>query len=215
MDWTIAEIFGITAFFAHTAGYLWYAYGIFHEKIRPNVAACFMWLTGNWIEYAMYEALPGSHWSSSVPLVCAAGMTLIFFAIALSVARAKRNARGITYHSPDPQDWFLVAFDLIAVAVWIYFKSAEWASLIAISTSVITYIPVWRTTLSHPEKEHAGPWVLWCVAYIAMFVAVIFESREGVGWRSFYPLYYGVLSIVVVALLQKGIRERVLRFIRS
>jgi len=201
MELTLAQVFGILAFSGHLVGYLWYAQCIFSERVRPNVAACFMWLVGNWIEFAIYDAMPGTHWAiSALPFACGLGMGLIFLAIVYAQLRARGSGR-VTYHPPDRYDYYLILFDLAAIVLWLVGGVPHWATVVAVSTSIVTYIPLWRTTHQHPEKEHVGPWLFWCLAYLCMFVTILLEGGEGIGWRLFYPLYYGILSIVVVIIL--------------
>lgn len=202
---SLAEWFGVAAFFLHLVGYGWYAHGIFHERIRPNAAAWFMWLVGNLVEYLTYNALPGAHWAASaLPLACLIGVTAIFVTVICAQARSKNGA---TYHAPEFQDYFLIMFDVGAGLLWLISGAPHAAHIIAVSTSIATYIPLWRTTWKHPAHEHLGPWVLWCLAYVAMFAAVMIDGGPDVLWRSFYPVYYGILSGVVVALMVPSTRR--------
>lgn len=206
-----SEWLGVLSFIVHLVAYAWYAHGIFHERIRPNAAAWFMWFVGNVIELLTYDAILGSHWSTSaLPFACVIGVGLIFLATLLSQMRQHTNATGkVVYHVPERGDYFLVLFDLGAGMLWVTKGWAGIANMIAVATSALSFFPIWRTTYTHYHEEHLGPWILWSLAYVAMFAAVVLEGGESFVVRSFYPLYYFILHIVVVLLFFRPFREAV------
>lgn len=199
----IALALGAIAFIAHIIGYGLYSFYLLHERIRPNAASWFMWLVGGWIEYLTFDAIGESHWSTSaLPLACVIGLGCIFlvtlFLQARSMWRHGHSGR-IKYHHPDRSDYVLTGFDLGAGFIWVFWKLAAFANFLAVSTSIITFIPIWKTTYTTNE-EHPLPWTIWCVAYICMFAAVLVEGGQGMWIKTFYPLYYFVLHFIVLLL---------------
>jgi hypothetical protein len=206
----IGLVLGISAFIAHIIGYSVYAFYLFHERIRPNAASWFMWLIGGWIEYITFDAIGESHWSTSaLPFACVVGIGFIFAITLFQQIRVmRRHGRSgrIKYHHPDRSDYILTGFDLGAGFIWLFWKLAALANTLAVSTSIITFIPIWKTTYATHE-EHPLPWVIWCVAYVLMFGAVLAEGGTDMWIKTFYPLYYFVLHLIVLLLCFKYIRD--------
>jgi len=199
----LALALGLIAFTLHISAYILYAYHIFHERIRPNAASWFMWLIGGVIEYLTFDAIGESHWSTSaLPLACVIGLVIIFSATTYLQLRAYFNPstrKPISYHHPEKSDYALTIFDLGAGFSWLYWNIPGLANMVAVSTTIISFIPIWKTTYLHNE-EHPTPWILWSIAYLCMFGAVIVEGGEGLFFKLFYPGYYFLLHIVMVLL---------------
>ncbi len=205
----VAETLGILAFISHISAYLIYTYYIFKEDIRPNAASWFMWLIGGWVEYITYDALGESHWSTSaLPLACVIGLTIILSAtIFLQIKnRLAKEGKRICYHAPEKGDYYLTGFDISALLIWIYSHAAAFANILAVSTSIISFIPIWKTTYQTGE-ERATPWALWVFAYICMTGAVLIEGGLDIAYKLFYPIYYLFLHIVVLLLCFKQVRN--------
>lgn len=212
--WTTAGVFGALAFLAHTIAYGWYSLYIFRGHVRPNAASWFMWLVGAWVEFVTFNAID-SHWSTSaLPFACLVGIGVIFLVTAFMQIKAwiQKEMVGektkIVYHGPDRSDVGLVLFDVGAGALWLAGVAAAFANFLAVSTSIFTFWPIWKTTLRHRE-ERSGPWFLWSIAYTLMFLAVIFQGGEEMFEQSFYPLYYLLLHLPVALLCYEEPRKMV------
>jgi hypothetical protein len=165
-----------------------------------------MWLVGAWVEYITYDAID-SHWSTSaLPYACLIGVGLILVATAiLELIQWIRHVKRINYEMPERVDYYMVGADIGAYAFYLLTGGAAWANFIAVSTTIITFIPIWRTTFRN-GNEHPGPWFIWCIAYLLMFVAVLAEGGDHIFAQSFYPIYYLFLHAMVAFLSIQGIR---------
>lgn len=199
---TAVIFFGMAAFSLHLIGYFLYARHIFHEKIKPNAATWIMWLIGGVVEWQTYDHMIGSHWSTSaLPFACVLGLGAIFLATVYSQRREKlRGGQRTMYHKPELQDWTFVTFDVAALMIWLFFDMAEEANIVAVATTVVTFIPIWRTTWREPESEHPTMWLIWCLAYACMLAALLLGHSTNIWWQGFYPVYYFVLHFVVAIL---------------
>jgi hypothetical protein len=195
------ELFGSLAFILHLAGYTLYAKEVLVARIRPNVATWLMWLFGALVEFLTYDHITGSHWATSaLPFACLIGVASICIAIGIA---QWRNGEDVIYHKPTRGDYSLVGFDVVAAGVWLGGGGAALANVIAVSTSVVSFIPIWRTTLLQPNSERPLPWILWCFAYLAMTLSVATGSGSSEVSLYFYPLYYLALHSIVLALALK------------
>lgn len=205
-----AVVFGILAFSLHLLAYGMYAQQVLAEKVKPNVATWLMWLFGGIVEWQTYDHMTDSHWSSSLlPLACVLGLVAITFATFVSQTRERRRGTGrVIYHKPKLQDWAFVSFDVLALAIWFWFDLAEMANAIAVGTTVVTFIPIWRTTWQEPESERPAMWLIWCVAYACMFISVLLRDTDNLLWQSFYPVYFFALHAVVAILAFRVIQPK-------
>ncbi len=196
-----AEVFGTAAFSLHVLGYIIYARHVLSEKIRPNAATWFMWLFGGIVELVTYDAITGSHWSTTaLPFACVIGVGII--GISITIAQLRNKGR-VVYHKPTRSDYYLVAFDMLAGALWLLGFSPVLANMIAVSTSITTFIPLWRTTYNEPKSEDPIPWMIWCAAYTMMTLAIMMGNGSGEIGLYFYPLYYFALHFTVIILITR------------
>ena len=211
--WTLYDVFGALALVLHLVGYAWYAREILRGRTRPNAASWFMWLVGAWIEYVTFDAI-NSHWATSaLPLACFLGSCAIFvITAALQISRRVSGSGEIVYEPADPHDYLAVFADLSAYALYLITGGAAWANLLAVSTSIISFIPIWKTTLRHGH-ETPGPWFVWCGAYLAMLGAVLSGPGAQTLVQSVYPAYYFVLSLVVALLSFAAVRASIRRWV--
>jgi hypothetical protein len=204
----LSVLFGTLALLLHLAGYGWYALGILRGRTRPNAASWFMWLVGAWVEYRTFDAID-SHWATSaLPLACFLGCCAIFAVTAvLQLAKRAAGSREVIYLPARGTDYLAVGFDLGAWALYVATGGAAWANVLAVTTSVVSFIPIWKSTLRHGH-EAPGPWFVWCAAYLAMLGAVLSGPGTQVLAQSVYPAYYFLLTVVVAALTFAGLRAR-------
>lgn len=197
---TAAELFGTAALCTHLVAYGVYARDVFSSRIRPNLISWLMWLFGGLVELFTYNAIENAHWSTStLPFACVVGIGGICIATLVAQAQAGRSSQ-LTFYPPERVDYFMVSFDVVALFWWLVGNAAAFANFFAVGTSVITFIPIWRTTYKNPEGEHSLPWILWSVAYLFMFMAVLTSEGSGNAELYFYPVYYFVLHVVMVFL---------------
>lgn len=206
MNWNLSTVFGVLALALHLIAYAWYALCILRGRTRPNAASWSMWLFGAWVEYVTYDAI-GSHWATSaLPFACFLGCCAIFVVTAaLQLSRWFAGSGKVVYEQARRHDFWAMFADAVAYGLYLATGGAAWANVLAVSTTVITFIPIWRTTLRHGH-EQPGPWLVWCAAYLAMLGAVIAGPQEQLLAQGFYPGYYFLLSLVVALLSFENIR---------
>lgn len=204
-------VFGTIALLLHVAGYAWYAREIFRGRTRPNVASWLMWLVGAWVEYVTFDAID-SHWSTSaLPLACFLGCCAIFIVTAaLQFAKWRSGSGETVYYPARWPDYAAVSADLAAYAAYAITGGAAWAHAFAVITSIVSFIPIWRSTWRH-GYEASGPWLVWCAAYLAMLAAVMSGTGSERLAQSVYPAYYLMLSAVVAGLSFSAVRGRLRR----
>jgi len=207
----MSVLLGVLALLLHLAGYAWYALCILRGRTRPNAASWFMWLVGAWVEYRTFDAID-SHWATSaLPLACFLGCCAIFAVTALlQFARRAAGSREVVYQPARGTDYLAVGFDLGAWVLYAATGGAAWANTLAVTTSIVSFIPIWKSTLRHGH-ETPGPWFVWCAAYLAMFGAVLSGPGTQAFAQSVYPVWYFLLSAVVAALSLARVRERLRR----
>lgn len=208
---TLPALFGMLALLLHLAGYAWYALGILRGRTRPNAASWFMWLVGAWVEYRTFDAID-SHWATSaLPLACFLGCCAIFAVTAvLQLAKRVKGSREVIYLPARGTDYLAVGFDLGAWALYAATGGAAWANALAVTTSIVSFIPIWKSTLRHGH-EAPGPWFVWCAAYLAMLAAVLSGPGTQMLAQSVYPVYYFLLSLAVALLGFRQVRTWILR----
>jgi hypothetical protein len=192
---TLSELLGSVAFILHIAGYAVYTAEVLRAEIRPNVATWFMWLFGSAVEVLTYNAIPGGHWATSaLPFGCFLG---ILAACVATVIKRVRSGSG-SVHTPERSDWVWLSFDVMAAVYWLGGGSSALANAFAVSTSVFSFIPIWRTTFNDPTSEKPLAWLLWSLAYAAMLLAVITgDGANEVGLYT-YPVCYLIFHVIVL-----------------
>lgn len=118
------------------------------------------------------------------------------------------------FHKPERIDYYLMSFDASAGVIWLLFSMPALANIIAVSTSIVTFVPIWRTTFATGE-ERPLPWLLWSLAYAGMAVVVLLEGGESLYEKLFYPLYYLFLHIVVLCLCYPRVRNYIQRLVNE
>ena len=196
---TLATAFGVSAFALHLSGYAVYGHRVLSSSIRPNVASWSMWLFGGIVELLTYDSIEGGHWTSSaLPLACTIGISVVCMAVCVASVRDRLRGRSPSHHPPEKSDYLLLGFDISAGFLWSAGFGAALANFIAVSTSIVTFIPIWRTTFKQPNSEQPLPWLLWCLAYSCMIGAVALGEGTGSLMLYFYPAYYLLLHGVVL-----------------
>jgi hypothetical protein len=207
-QFSLHHALGVLALLLHVWGYAWYAREIFRGRTRPNAASWLMWLVGAWVEYVTFNAIDSDWASSALPLTCFLGCCAIFIATAaLQFAKWRSGSRDRVYHPARWADYAAVSADLGAYAAYAVTGGAAWAHAFAVVTSMVSFIPIWRTTWRH-GCEMTGPWLVWCAAYLAMLGAVLAGDGGERLAQSVYPVYYFLLSAVVAGLSYPRLRQR-------
>lgn len=144
-----------------------------------------IWGFGSVLESASYFSVTEDIAKSILPLACATA-AVIFVLIALYRGHFSRL---------DRFEWFIVAFDVIAICIWWYFESAMGANLFLVVTAVLSFIPIIRHTWMNPTHEDAMPWLTWSLAYFLMLVTVLLNVNQ---WQELvYPVVFLALHLIV------------------
>lgn len=210
---SLLAVLSIIVFATHLTAYTIYAISTMRETIRPNAASWSMWLFGGVVEYLTYDAIDSENWfSASLPLACVIGLAMILTATIYTQLKASYGKeRGkVIFHKPERIDYFLMSFDASAALIWIFLHLPAFANMLAVSTSIVTFVPIWRTTLETGEEKPL-PWLLWSLAYAGMACVVILEGGPLLWEKLFYPLYYLFLHIVVFLLCYPIVRDCIRR----
>ena len=198
---TVSEALGCIAFLLHILAFVIYGRQVLSSRIRANVATWLMWLFGGIVDWLTYKSIDGAHWSTSaLPFADVLGVAVVCGAILVAQRKARGNTAGIVYHRPDKGDYYLVGFDVIALGVWGAGWGAALANDISVGTTILQFIPIWKTTYRDPDGESALPWLFWSIGYVLMLGALVSGDGRGNPELYFLPAYYLALHLVVLYL---------------
>ncbi len=174
------------------AGYGLYLRDQLKSTISPNISSWALWTFGEAITILVYSNLTDDLPKLAVPVACLFGSSLI---LAISV-RTGRFVR------PDKLELTAAALDLVILYAWVtdFFPSLTYGLLLLSTT--ISFIPILRSTYTHPQNERASTWIVWTLGYCA-FLAVTVVNWEG--WASTaLPALYCVLNACVAMFAREG-----------
>lgn len=142
--------------------------------------------TGTWVilafgdslDLASYFEMTEEWWKSILPAAFALGS---LFTLGYGCLRKR-------FSWPDRIDWCIVFADLAIIWLWSWYDTHSGvitigsrdiaapaaANLAFQATAVIAFIPMYRGLIAGREREHAGPWLVWSLAFAVFFVSSIF-----------------------------------------
>jgi hypothetical protein len=174
----LSVLLGILSGVLQLVGYWLYARHLLRSEIRPNSASWFIWAYGSLVEASSYFEMSGDVVKSILPMTCAVACIVTFFLI-MRVGQFKKL---------KTLDYVCVAIDVTALIVWWVYQSATYAHLVAMSSVIISFVPIIWDTWSDPRSEKPMPWLVWTTAY-AVATAVVFmrfEKWEDVVYSGMY-----------------------------
>jgi hypothetical protein len=190
--------FGVAAGLFQLYAYWLYARKISRGRIKPNTASWSIWAFSAVLESVNYIAVTQDWVKSLLPTACALSAILLFI-YCLHRGHFKPLSRF---------DWSIVILDNIAILVWWFYQSAEYANLLLILSGVVSFVPIIREAYRDPKSEDATAWYWWSLAYFCLVLTVLLRFEEWIDIA--YPLSFLALHFIV-ALLASDIRPRLQR----
>lgn len=203
-----ASVAAIASGILHVTGYLLYIRGSLSNDINPNPVTWLMFAYGTTLlTFLEYEN--DASWRELVlPIACTAGALLVA-GICAARGRMRMPETGIE----------LSAF-VADVALTIGYAAFWWAShgdlitdpalkllspigflVCSNATTFTAFVPILASTSARPSEERATPWIVWTLAYTALFVATLPSVH---GYENSVLLIYPVMNLTLhgaVALL--------------
>lgn len=210
-----SDAIAVFAGFLHGAAYVYYLRLAVRGRTWPNPASWLMFAYGTAL-ILLIESRAGASWRELLlPVVCATSS--IFIAVA-----AWRKSGAAT--SLTPFDWWAfradVALTLGYLAVWYAMQSgfipaeyrfaANVVFLIGVNATTLTsFLPLLMSARRDPLTEHAGPWVMWSLAYLLLIVVTVLHASGPEGLLLLiYPAVNFILHTNVAALVLPSAKVR-------
>lgn len=174
----LSVLLGILSGVLQLIGYWIYVRSMLRTEIRPNSASWFIWAYGAAIETTSYFEMSGDVVKSILPIACTFA-SIATFVLMLKVGQFKKL---------KTLDYICVGIDLLALVVWWLYHSATYAHLVAMSSVIISFIPIIWDTWNDPRSEKPLPWLIWSSAYAVATIVVFmrFEKWEDVVYSGMY-----------------------------
>ena len=187
-------ILGIVAGALQAVGYLVYGFKVLKRDITPNATSWMMFAYGTTFLVVLEWDRDASLALLALPVVCA----LSSIGIAWYCLRKARRTWW-PEHRMERLSFFL---DVLLTAAYLYTwvllaqgiianETKNWADifiLVCWNVGIFTaFFPLLRQVYYHPRSEHAAPWLVWTLAYIALAAATLVEVGE-VNELLFYPV---------------------------
>lgn len=142
----------------HGVAYFLYSVQAKRGASKPNPAALLIWVILSVVNAATLTSL--SDWVASLQFLTGSVATIAMFGYVLIVGKLAPLKKA---------EWGYVALALVAIAVWVKLggrNGATLASLIILSTAIISGIPIALGLLKNPSNEPLVPWLLWTAAFL-------------------------------------------------
>jgi hypothetical protein len=166
------ELAGLSAAAVHAAGYVAYYRRVRDGTVRPNATSVSLWLFGNIVSLWGYALVTHDWYKLGVPITCTAGMCII----------AVQTFWRYGLAGVDRADVVVAGLDVSIIATWFFSRSVPLTYAALLIDTLLSFIPIWRSTFAEPGREHATPWVIWSVAYLLMLVTAV------VRWEGMMPV---------------------------
>lgn len=181
----IAIIISVLAGIVQLVGYYQYNSGIYKGIIKPNSATWFLWALGSLIAMGSYISISNDWVKNILPIACAIACMATFV---FSYFRGELS-------KPDAFDFFVITLDVSVLFFWIVTGMREEAHVLLQLDLVVSFVPILKQAWVNPKDERVNPWVLWCIAYVLMMVAIWLRFED---WLDFlYPITYFILCAIV------------------
>ncbi|MBI2612701.1 hypothetical protein HYW59_02725 [Candidatus Kaiserbacteria bacterium] len=173
---------GVFAALLQVAGYAFYGSKILRRDIRPNAASWLMFAYGTSLLLVVEWDRDASFALLALPAACALSSIVVAFH-ALRKAEAWWPEHVIERTSFGLDILLTIAY----VSAWLFLINGliaetqkDWADIfILLFVNIATFTsfyPLLRQVYHHPYTEHATPWTIWTLAYVALGVATIIEG---------------------------------------
>jgi hypothetical protein len=204
------DLFGLggLAAFLQIAGYLIYIRYFVKHSIKPNAASWVMFAYGTSL-LAFLELKSGATLQVlMLPLSCAAMSVVV---AALCIPRGVREpidrVEGIAFATDL---WLTIAY-AAAMFGWGAGRALSAGFLVLANVTAFTcFLPIVRSTWRAPDRERAGPWMVWASAYAVLGFATWRADGGHNPALMLYPVINAVLhGSVALFALRRGSEHRV------
>ncbi len=77
----------------------------------------------------------------------------------------------------DEKDKWITLVSLIAVLLWVLYRTAAGGNLINQIAYCLAFIPTYRNVLRDPRNEPTRPWLLWTLAFVLNIIALTLQPK--------------------------------------
>lgn len=160
---------GVVAAGLQIAGYLVYIRYFIKHSIKPNAASWVMFAYGTSL-LAFLEMESGATLDVLLlPMACAAMSVIVaILCIPRGIREPIDRVEAIAF-STDL--WITIAYAAVVFGWGSQFGLSEGFLILANVTAVTCFLPIVRSTWKSPDRERAGPWLVWTAAYTVLGVA--------------------------------------------
>lgn len=184
-----SETLAIIASLTHIVAFLVYNKQILGAKNAPNISTWAIWGLLSFFNVASYWTMSGDWAKSLLPMISSFLCVATFF---VSLGRGHFATIG-------KYDLAALFIGVVAVAVWLWFKSATFANMLAQCCVFIGFLPTYRSVWENPKNEKALPWFIWTLAYVFGTMVVILRWQGQ--WQDVVYFANCIVLHLVVALL--------------
>jgi hypothetical protein len=177
--------------------------------MQLNIASWFIWFTTGLIEYITFDAIDSNITTSALPIACLLGIVYMGCVVfCLHIYRTLKGVKKTYFVDIEITDLILISSAVMSFAIFTIGNNPILANILIVSASILSFFPMWKAALRN-ESEHPGPWILMCIAYIAMVCAIVAAQSPYLLAQCFYPLFFFILHLIVALLAFKGFRVRI------
>jgi hypothetical protein len=198
----LVQILSIAAGVAIALGYVIYFFQTIRNEISPNPATWLMWAYGTILLTIVEADLNAPFWLLLLPIVCSVcgvGVALLCW---------RRNKM----HFPKGTDAYAFFIDLILTCVYVctwafsefgfltgnQLLMATMVVLVCSNLStIVSFIPIVRSTYSNPSHESPLPWFIWTFSYLFLGYATILAHGDDLTGSVMLLLLYPVSCFVL------------------
>ncbi len=182
---SIFESLGLVAGLIQIVGYVWYISYVVRGVIKPNTSSWIIWTYGNFIVCWSYiETAKELSFRESLPFICS--LACIVCAVIFLILRK--------FEWPEKRyEWEILGADVVITIYWVVTGDSLIAQMLLQVSVFLSFIPIIKDTIKHPQQERSGPWMIWSIAYLFLFFA---EQTQGF-WMWIYPVQYLIWHFIM------------------
>lgn len=190
---TLGLLLGVLAGLTQLFGYFLYNREVFRAGIKPNAGSWAVWAFGSFLNYLSYSEMSGDITKDILPFCCASACVTTFV-----IHYQKGN-----FGKVERLDRMVFVVDVAICLVWLKIGSATIANLLYQLSTVISFIPMIKSTWEKPEREKPTPWFVWSLAYALGLCAVYATWQK---WEdAVYPMFCLILHLCVGVLSLRNV----------
>ncbi|MDT8759690.1 SET domain-containing protein [Sphingomonas psychrotolerans] len=152
------------------SGYAVYLLGLRRHTVQPNRASWLIWAAATSLEALTYAAVnPG------------APQALVFAVSAVACLAVTLGIwRRSAWAPPSPTETFCIAASLTALLLWLVFREAFWAHMLAVAAVPVSFWPTWASLWADRARERSPAWGLWTFGDLATLLIAVRGPEPGV-----------------------------------